>query len=75
MIKGSLFLSFLPTFIFFLIFPLDFTRKLAVRVMLLLMGVYEQEDYSLEKADRKGGCSIMLSNHTTFIDILYFIYR
>jgi hypothetical protein len=68
-------LGYLPLFIFAYLLPLGFVNRKAARVLLLLFGVYEIEDYSLEKVDKQNKCARILSNHSCFIDVLYYLYR
>lgn len=49
-VKGSIFLAYLPLFILLTLQPINLGRRLAAGGLLLLLGVYEHEDYSLEKA-------------------------
>jgi hypothetical protein len=55
--------------------PIAFLQKFAAGVMLLLLGVYNSEDYSLDKLDKNGKRNIILSNHSCFLDTIYFAYR
>jgi hypothetical protein len=74
-IKGSLFVAYLPVFVVLSLIPITFIRQNAAAVLLLFLGVYAKEDFSLGKADKNGKISIVLSNHTCFIDPIYYIYR
>ena len=74
-IKGPLFLALLSMLLVLYPIPLDFVRQNVMRGLLLLLGVYDKEDYSLQKTDKNGKASIILSNHSCFIDPLYYMYR
>jgi len=43
--------------------------------MLYLLGVYSIEDYSVDRLDKDGKCARILSNHSCFLDILYYLYK
>ena len=74
-IKGPFFATLLPISMVLYFIPIDFVRQNVMRLLLLLLGVYDKEDYSLQKADKNGKASIVLSNHSCFIDPLYYMYR
>lgn len=74
-IKGPLFATLLPISIVLYFIPIDFLRQNVMRLLLLLLGVYDKEDYSLQKADKNGKASIILSNHSCFIDPIYYMYQ
>ena len=74
-IKGTLFLGYLPIFFLLYSIPVDFVRQKTARLMLGLLGVYEIEDFAIEKYEKKGQCTRILSNHSCFLDILYYLYR
>ena len=44
-------------------------------MLLLMLGVYEIEDYSLDKINKKSSGHRVLSNHSCFIDIVYYLYK
>ena len=75
LVKGLIFVHYLPIFIALYILPLVFVKQFAARVMLYLLGVYSIEDYSVEKHDKNGKCTRILSNHSCFIDIVYYLYK
>lgn len=74
-VKGPLFAAILTMLLVLYPIPIDFVRQNVMRLLLLLLGVYDKEDYSLQKADKNGKASIILSNHSCFIDPLYYMYR
>lgn len=75
LIKFILFLNYLPLFIVLYLIPVDFVRQKAARLLLVLLGVYQIEDYSLDKINKKNNGQRILSNHSCFIDIAYYLYK
>lgn len=73
--KLIIFLAYIPIFVVLYLIPIDFLRQKAARVLLLLLGVYEIEDYSLDKINKKSSGHRVLSNHSCFIDIVYYLYK
>ena len=74
-IKLLVLLNYLPLFLVIYLIPIDFLRQQAARVLLFVLGVYNIEDYSLEKAEKGNKVYRILSNHSCFLDIVYYLYR
>ena len=47
-VKGTLFLGYLPIFFLLYAIPVDFLRQKTARLMLGLFGVYEIEDFAID---------------------------
>jgi hypothetical protein len=74
-LKTVILLHYLPLFMLLYLVPVTFLRRTAARVLLYIFGVFFIEDFGLEKGERGGRSTRILSNHTCFLDIIYYLYR
>jgi hypothetical protein len=75
LVKVAVLLAYLPVFVVVYLLPISILRSWATKIMLALVGCYSQEDYALAKLFKSGQPAIVVSNHTCFIDVLYYLWR
>lgn len=75
LVKAAVLLVYLPVFVVVYLMPVGILQSWAAKILLVLVGCYSQEDYALAKLFKSGQPAIVVSNHTCFIDVLYYLWR